>query len=133
VYLMRVVATKSYDALEPNDDILYAKPIGVAAPVLANIMDKNDLDFFAVTAGKSEGTLVASVKNRSTTLQPEIALYGANKTLLGTQNNTTPGGDAAYTFKVAPNATYYLRVRDVYGSAAGDYTLTVAEGPRGDR
>jgi hypothetical protein len=96
VYLMRVVATKSYDALEPNDDILYAKPIGVAAPVLANIMDKNDLDFFAVTAGKSEGTLVASVKNRSTTLQPEIALYGANKTLLGTQNNTTPGGDAAY-------------------------------------
>ena len=133
VYLMRVVATKSYDALEPNDDILHARPIAIAAPVVANIMDKSDLDFFAITAGKSEATLVASVKNGSITLQPEIALYGANKTLLGTQANTTPGGDTSYSFKIAPNATYYLRVRDVYGSAAGDYTLTVAEGPPGDR
>ena len=131
VYLMRVVATKAYDALEPNDDILHARSIGVAAPIAANIMDKNDIDFFAITTGKSEGMLVASVKNRSTTLQPEIALYDASKRLLGTQANNTPGGDASYTFKATPNATYYLRVRDYYGSAAGDYTLTVAEGPNG--
>jgi hypothetical protein len=133
VYLMRVVATQSYDALEPNDDILHAKPIAIAAATAANIMDKNDIDYFALAPGKSELTLVASVKNRSTTLRPEIALYDANKALLGTQGNTTSGGDASYTFKAAPNATYYLRVRDIYGGAAGDYTLTVAEGPPGDR
>jgi hypothetical protein len=74
---------------------------------------------------------LASVKNRSTTLQPEIALYDASKRQLGTQANTTPGGDTSYTFKAAPNTTYYLRVRDVYSNAAGDYTLTVAEGPNG--
>lgn len=72
------------------------------------------------------------MKNRSTTLQPEIALFRADKALVGTQTNTTPGGDVSYTFKVAPNATYYLRVRDTYSSASGDYTLTVAEGPPGD-
>ena len=43
------------------------------------------------------------------------------------------GGDQSYHTLVGHLATYYLRVRDVYGSAAGDYTLTVAEGPRGDR
>ena len=132
VYLMRVVATKSYDAQEPNDDILHAKPIGIAAPVEANIMDKNDIDYFALPPAKAEATLIASVKNRSTTLQPEIALYDANKRLLGTQGNTTAGGDTSYAFKVTPNATYYLRVRDIYASAAGDYTLTVAERPPGD-
>ncbi len=132
VYLMRVVATKSYDAQEPNDDILHARPIALSAPIAANIMDKYDVDYFAITAGKSGASLIASVKNRSTTLQPEIALFRADKALVGTQTNTTPGGDVSYTFKVAPNATYYLRVRDTYSSASGDYTLTVAEGPPGD-
>ena len=132
VYLIRVVATKSYDAREPNDDILHARPIAIAAAVAANIMDKNDLDYFVIPAAKTEGTLVASVKNRSTTLQPEIALYDASKRLLGTQANNTPGGDVSYTFKATPNATYYVRVRDYYGSAAGDYTLTVSEGHPGD-
>ncbi len=132
VYLMRVVATRAYDAQEPNDDILHARSIGVAAPVAANIMDRNDVDFFAITAGKSEATLIASVKNRSTTLQPELAIYRADKALLGTQANATPGGDTSYAFKVAPNETYYLRVRDHYSSAAGDYTLILAERPPGD-
>jgi len=95
-------------------------------------MDRYDVDYFAVTTGKSEATLIAGVKNRSTTLQPEIALYRADKALLGTQANTTPGGDVSYTFKVAPNTTYFLRVRDTYSNASGDYTLTVAERPPGD-
>lgn len=131
VYLMRVVATKSYDAQEPNDDILHASPITLSAPIAANIMDGHDFDYFAITAGKAEATLIASVKNRSTTLQPELALYDGSKRQLGTQANTTPGGDTSYTFKTAPNATHFLRVRDVYSNAAGDYTLTVAEGPNG--
>ena len=50
----------------------------------------------------------------------------------GPEANTTPGGDTSCTFKTAPNATYFGRVRDVYSNAAGDYTLTIAERPPGD-
>ena len=132
VYLLRIAAPKAYDAHEPNDDILRAGEIAVAQPVAAGIMDQNDMDFFTLAAGKTEGAMLASVKNRSTTLQPEIAVYDANKALIGSQRNTTPGGDVSYSFKVAPETTYYVRVRDYYGSAAGDYTLTVAQRPPGD-
>jgi len=132
VYVMRVVATKAYDAHEPNDDILSAKKVAIADAVEAGIMDKNDVDYFAITSGDTEGVLRASVQNRSTTLQPEVAVYNSAKALIGSANNTTPGGDTSYAFKVKPNTTYCVRVRDYYTSAAGDYTLTVAEEPPGD-
>lgn len=131
VYLLRIVATKAYDAHEPNDDILHAKEIVVARPVAAGIMDKNDVDYFAVTSG-DDGGLRAFVQNRSTTLQPEVAVYDASKAQIGTGHNTTPGGDVSLNFKVKPRTIYYLRVRDYYTSAAGDYTLTVTEAPPGD-
>jgi hypothetical protein len=132
VYLMRVAAVKAYDAHEPNDDILSAKEIAVAAPVTAGIMDDHDIDYFAVSSGEKEDTLRASVQNRSTTLQPEVALYDSAKALIGSAHNTTAGGNASYAFKVKPKTTYYVRVRDYYTSAAGDYTLTVAVEPPGD-
>ncbi len=132
VYLMRVVATKAYDAHEPNGDVLHAAEISAAKPVTAGIMDKNDIDYFAVTSGDEVGTLRASVQNRSTTLRPEIAAYDPSKALIGSAHNTTAGGDTGYAFKVKPNATYYVRVRDYYSGAAGDYVLTVAEEPPGD-
>jgi hypothetical protein len=131
VYLLRVAATQAYDAHEPNDDILRAKRIAVGAPVTAGIMDKDDVDFFAVTSGEEEGVLLATVQNRSTTLQPEVAVYDSTKALIGSKNNTTAGGDASYAFKVKPQTTYYVRVRDYYTSANGAYTLTVTESPPG--
>jgi hypothetical protein len=132
VYLMRVTATKAYDAHEPNDGILDAKTITIAEPVTAGIMDKDDVDYFVVTSGDKEGVLRALVQNRSTSLQPEVAAYDATKALIGSARNTTAGGDTSYAFKVKPNTTYFVRVRDYYSSAAGDYTLTVAVAAPGD-
>src|SRR5262249_27881150 len=62
LYLVRVAPMKAYDASEPNDDILHAKPIAVGATVAANIMDKSDYDYYAVTAGAKEVMMVASLK-----------------------------------------------------------------------
>lgn len=132
VYLLRVTATKAYDAHEPNDDILSAKKIAIADAVEAGVMDNRDVDYFAVKSADEEGMLRASVQNRSTTLQPEVAVYDSAKALIGSGHNTTAGGDTSYAFKVTPKTTYYLRVRDYYTSAAGDYTLTVAPAPPGD-
>ncbi len=83
VYLLRVTAMRAYDAYEPNDDILHAAAIDVGASIAAGIMDKDDADYFKFTAGAEEGTLIARVTNRSTTLQPEVAVYDAAKTLVG--------------------------------------------------
>jgi len=129
VYLLRVKAMKAYDAHEPNEDILSAKTIAVAEPVVAAIMDNSDVDYFAVTSGDGEGGMVVMLQNRSTTLRPEIAVYDAQKTLIGSNKNTTAGGDTSYTFKSKPHATYYVRVRDYYSGAAGDYTLSVTTAP----
>jgi hypothetical protein len=131
VYLMRVAATRAYDTHEPNDDILHAKEIALDVPVAAGIMDKGDVDYFAVTSGE-EGVLRAAVQNRSATLQPEVAVYDATKAQIGTGHTTTAGGDTSYAFKVKPKTAYFVRVRDYYTSAAGDYTLTVSEAPPAD-
>jgi hypothetical protein len=132
VYLMRVTAAKAYDAHEPNDDILNAKTIAVGAPVAAGIMDAQDVDYFAVSSGDAEATLRVTVQNRSTTLQPEVAAYDSAKALIGAKNNTTVGGDTSLAFRTKPKSTYYVRVRDYYSGAAGDYTLTVVKAPPGD-
>ncbi len=132
VYLLRVVATKAYDAHEPNEDILHATPIDIGTDVKAGMMDGGDADYFKIMTGDGDASLVAAVANKSTTLRPQITLFDANKTDLGSQYNTTDGGDISYAFKAAPNTTYFVRVRDYYGKAAGDYTLTVAEKPPGD-
>ncbi len=132
VYLMRVTPAKNYDAYEPNDDILSAKKIALADPIEAGIMDKADVDYFAITSGDKEGVLRASTLNRSTTLHPEIAVYDSNKALIGSNKNTTAGGNTSYDFKVQPNTTYHVRVRDYYSDGAGAYTLTVATENPGD-
>lgn len=132
VYLLRVVATQAYDAHEPNDDILSAKAVSLGEPVEAGIMDNRDADHFAITSGEKDAVLQASVQNRSATLRPEIAVFDASKAHIGSAKNTTAGGDSSLTFKVVPGATYYVRVRDYYTDAAGDYTLTIQEAPQSD-
>lgn len=129
VYLMRVAATKAYDAHEPNDDILSAKQINVGDAVAAGVMDRSDIDYFKFTSGDGEGAILARVENRSTTLQPEVAVYDDSKALMGSGHNTTAGGDTSFSFRVRPRTTYYVRVRDYYTGAAGNYSLTVSLSP----
>ena len=125
VYLIRMLATKSYDAHEPNDDILSAKPISAGTPIKAQIMDGNDADFFAVEGGDRESAMAVTVANNSASLHPNVAVFDVNKTELGNQHNATAGGDVKYTFKAQPG-TVFVRVSDYYANAAGDYTLTVS-------
>jgi hypothetical protein len=129
VYLIRVVPAEAYDAHEPNGDILKAKTINVGATVEASVMDKNDMDYYVLKTGDDEVNVRIDIENRSTTLRPEIGLYDANKTWVGHQINKTGGGDASYTFKAQPNTKYYIRVRDYYADAAGDYTMTLSAEP----
>jgi len=129
VYLIRVVPANAYDEYEPNGDILKAKKIDVGSTVEASVMDNHDMDFYVIKTGNDEANVRIEIENRSTTLRPEIGLYDANKTWLGHQINKTGGGDASYTFKAPPNSKYYIRIRDYYGEAAGDYTMNLSAEP----
>jgi len=126
VYLIRVVPAKAYDAYEPNGDILKAKAIDVGTTLEAGVMDGHDHDYYVIKTGDVEANIRIDIENRSTSLHPEIGLYDANKTWLGHQLNKTAGGDTSYTFKAKANAKYFVRVRDYYSEAAGDYTMTVS-------
>ena len=129
VYLLRVVATKAYDEFEPNDDILHATSINMDDEVNAGVMDGGDGDYYKFETGSGDAKLVVKVANTSTTLHPQITMFDANKRNLGSQYNTTAGGDISYTLKAAPDAAYYVRVRDYYGKHNGTYTLTITEAP----
>ncbi|MEE9589928.1 MAG: hypothetical protein V3V97_18130, partial [Hyphomicrobiaceae bacterium] len=129
VYLIRVMPAKAYDAHEPNGNILKAKTIDVGSAVKAGIMDKHDIDFFAIATRDGEANVRIDIENRSTSLHPEIALYDANKTKLGSQKNTTSGGNVSYAFKAQPNTKYFIHVRDYYSDGSGDYTMTVSAQP----
>jgi hypothetical protein len=127
VYALRVAPAKAYDSLEPNQTILDAKPIKLANPVAAKIMDGNDHDYFSFPVSDGEQTLRIKLENQSTTLHPEIAIYDGNKTGRGAQKNTTPGGELNYTLKTKGPATYHARVRDYYHTGTGEYVLTISE------
>lgn len=125
VYLLRVLPKKAYDASEPNDDVLHARRIEEGVAVKAAIMDKFDVDVFQVAGAKVDRQMKVTFANGSATLHPNVTVYDAGKTQIGSTSNTTAGGDLTYTFK-APKGPIYLRVADHYSGDKGDYTLTIA-------
>jgi len=127
VYLLRVVASEAYDAHEPNEDVLHARKISAGKPVQGAIMDGGDADYFQIETDDTETMMKFDLSNRSTTLRPQLTLFDANKTQIGSNHNTTGGGNIGNAIKAQPNSIYYVRVRDYYGEAAGDYTLTVTK------
>ena len=125
-YLLSVTPLNRHDAYEPNDDILRAKSIQIGQMIEADIMDVADIDFFQIKTGADAGTAKVSLENRSTTLQPGIIAYDANKSAIGQQEDGTAGANLQYSFPVQPNTTYYVQV---YGHwhTSGSYALTVTQ------
>ena len=127
VYLLRVSPRGAYDSFEPNDTVLQAKSIRLGEDVAAGIMDGRDDDYFVVETDTAEGTLVVSLKNRSTTLEPEFHIYDASKKRVRGWENGTPGADLSGRLNAASSSgtRYYIQVRNDSRATAGDYTLTV--------
>jgi|GEM_PF-1303033 len=123
-YLVRVIASKAYDAHEPNDGILSARTIALGTAVKAEIMDKSDVDYFRIEAGTAEELLIA-ISNASNTLRPALQVFDSSKASIAGRHTTTAGADVTYALKVQPRSAYYLRIADYYSDAAGAYVLTV--------
>ena len=133
LYLLRVMPTEAFDRHEPNDAILSATAVAPGTPVEAGIMDKTDEDFFSVRGRRLRRACCASPSRTAPRhCSPRSSSTTRPRRRSAARRNTTAGGDVSYSFRAQAKALYYVRVRDYYRNAAGDYTLTVRALPPGD-
>jgi hypothetical protein len=122
-YRLTIKPRQAYDRYEPNDDILSASAIEIGQTTIeANIMDKDDVDYFRFET-ESQTKLAVVLENRSATLAPIITIYNPDKSADWPRKNTTKGGDVSYQFEAKPNSRYYVAVSAEAGY--GKYALTV--------
>ena len=132
-YVLSIKPMKAYDEYEPNDDIFHAHKIQPRTtqndmleytPIKANIMDRDDTDFYSILAPRT-GKLTVEVHNDSVTLIPAVQLYGPDMRSIGfgpTLKN--PGESLETTMDVEKGQTYYIQLWS-QASTSGSYSLTV--------
>ena len=115
-----------------NSTILTAAPIDLGRNVDSRMATEKDSDFFAFTAPAGPRDIVrVHVENKSTTLAPDLRLFGANRAELGREYTTTRGANVTMSLVTIPGAKYFAEVRPWAGS--GEYTLTAAPQKAFDR
>jgi hypothetical protein len=123
-YTLSVTARKAYDAYEPNNDIFLANSIAVGKTIDANIMEGSEQDWYIVKSYQGK-QLAVRLENRSTTLQPCLALYDSNRTHLADQCAGNASANVDMARVVEPGKDYYVLVSSYAGRTAGNYRLTV--------
>ncbi len=123
-YRITIKPLKSFDKLEPNDEIFAAKRIEVGQAYEANIMDSEDTDYYSFQAPRT-GTLKIDVKNDSSTLIPAVTTFGTDRRTIGFGPDLrTAGGDLQHTLEVTDFQVYYVQVWP-QARTSGRYTLTI--------
>jgi predicted RNA-binding protein YlqC (UPF0109 family) len=123
-YRITIKPLRSFDRLEPNDDIFAARRIEIGQPYEANIMDSEDTDFYSFQAMRT-GTVTIEVKNESATLIPAITTFGTDRRTTGFGPDIRkPGADLKHTMEVTDFQVYYVQVWP-QGRTSGRYTLTI--------
>jgi len=132
-YVLTLRSMKAYDEFEPNDDILHAHKMEqqtVAhgkleyAPIRANILDRDDTDYYSFLA-PCTCKITVDVHNESVTLIPAVQFYGPDMRSMGfgpTLHN--PGESLQTSFDIQKGRTYYIQVWSERNSS-GWYSLTV--------
>jgi hypothetical protein len=111
---------------EPNNDNLAANVIALNTQVKAAIGPDKDQDVFTfVTPPTYRDWIRISIRNRSTSLDPDLELFDASKAHLAAATNGTAGGDLDYDFVSAPGATYSMRITTHFGNGSGVYLVSV--------
>ena len=115
-----------------NSTILTAAPIELGRNVDSRVATEEDSDFFAFTAPAGPRDIVrVHVENKSTTLAPDLRLFGENRAELGREYTPTRGANVTMSLVTIPGAKYFAQVRPWAGS--GEYTLTASPQKAFDR
>jgi hypothetical protein len=119
---------------EPNNDILKATPIPLDKAIAASIEKNSDADYFRIrTPAIHRDWLTFRLENKSTTLCPEMWVYGPDKGKIANIKNGTPGANVQIRHVCSPKSTYYARVSSYFRQNAGQYALEVKPSRSYDR
>lgn len=111
---------------EPNDDGLNANVIELGKAVKGAVGPGRDADVYLFTTPATYRDWIRiEVTNQSTTLEPNIQLFDAEKANVGGTSNVTAGGDVSYSFVAPPSSNFSARIASHYGSANGVYVVRV--------
>jgi len=122
-YALSLIPQKAYDQYEPNEDAFTATSIRLGQSIEANIMDGEDLDWYRLSGGQGK-TVTVHLENLSKTLQPQIQVRNADKSVLQNWNGANAqAADLEITFPAEPGKDYFVVVGSSY-SSAGKYKLS---------
>lgn len=111
---------------EPNNNNLTTNNIPLKSWVTAAISDPKDIDFYSFeTPAEHRDWIKIEIDNRSTSFEPRIRLYDANKKHLVSHHSTTAGSNLTYSFVAPPNARYSVAASNYYGNSTGGYLIRV--------
>jgi serine protease len=128
------------DSLEPNGVIDQAKAITTSAT--ATISPEGDTDWYSASVASPGSVMFTATPPpynpnvlRTLEMDPVLAIYGPDLTLLGEIDQFGAGTPEALTVSASTAGTYYAEVRNYFGSRSpGTYTIAVSTsaeaGPR---
>lgn len=118
-YKLSLNLQHAYDAYEQNDKSSSATLIKTGRRIVANILDKKDVDWYKITDIESK-KLTVRFESQSD-LAPDIFVYDYNKSAMFEKYDGTQGASLEFSFDVEPGKDYYLKVP--YYKGRGKYTL----------
>jgi hypothetical protein len=121
-YKLSVTPQQAFDSYEPNDDSLTASAVTMATNVVANVMDTRDQDWYRVS-GAVKPRVTVMFENQSSTLQPHVKIFDANKSEIGERYDYTPGANLNFEVSIKQQREFYVQVLP-FGTA-GKYRLRI--------
>ena len=123
-YTLTVSALHAYDVYEPNDTILTSTRIVPGQAVEANIMDKDDTDYYSF-ASPVTGSVTVDVVRHSGTLLLGLGMFATDLQNIGfAPNSKAPGESIHQEMKVEANQVYYVQIFS-QGETTGAYSLVI--------
>lgn len=112
---------------EPNDDAFNANVVPLGTWAKAAINPAGEGDYYTFTTPETYRDWIRiEVQNRSTTLDPRLHLFNADKANIASPYNGTVGGDLRYDIVAAPASRFTFKVDSYNGNNTGVYLVRVA-------
>lgn len=128
-YRLETIFTPTADAGEPNDSGDKATPLALGQVMRANIMPRNDADYYRLEARRA-GPLRVAVSEVPIEIDIAVRLWGENGVVvMGWKGTAGPGEPLEAVADLPGPGRYFLEVRDGGNSARSSqpYVLTVLQ------
>ena len=113
------------DAGEPNDTLETATPLALEQSIQANILPRNDADWYRLDI-PAQGAVEVAITDMPPELDVTFQVWGANKKVVhGWRSVQKAGEDHVTGVDLPAPGTYYLEVRDGHNNARSSLPYTL--------